>query len=250
MKKIIFTVAAVIAVVGSSFAQKATLDNPWSLEGGINYSGTGGIDWTAPTIRARYFVNENIAARVQLGLGDGLGTAMSEKYTYNAPMGGVNEGKTGTMEVKRMAWTAQIGGEYHLAGTDRLSPYFALGINFGGGSAKVTSTDASSANLGDSNPDKSDFTYTNGFNSELTGKYSMFGVGLGAGLDVYVIENLYLGVELGLSFNNYKYGESNLTYSQTTGGTTVTTTAVSPEYKRSYLSTGAMNAAFRLGWRF
>lgn len=250
MKKIIFTVAAVVAVMGSSFAQKATLDNPWSLEGGINYSGAGGIDWKAPTIRARYFVNENIAARVQLGLGDPLNpnTPMSEKYTYNGAIGSVDEGKTGAFNINRMAWTAQIGGEYHLAGTDRLSPYFALGINFGGGSLKEVSTDAAPATPGSSDP--STFNYANGVSTEKTGGYSMFGVGLGAGLDVYVIENLYLGLELGLNFNSYNHKDGEYTSTVTGGGTTTTTTNVTPGHKETRLSTGAMNAAFRLGWRF
>lgn len=234
MKKIIFTVAAVIAVVGSSFAQKATLDNPWSLEGGINYSGTGGIDWTAPTIRARYFVNENIAVRVQLGLGDGLGTAMSESKTFL----GANAGEEGTLEIKRMAWNAQVGGEYHLAGTDRLSPYFALGLNFGGGKSTATT-------------ENSDGTaFVTGLSTERTGGFSMFGVGLGAGLDVYVIENLYLGVELGLNFDTYNYKDTESTVTMVAGGTTVSTTTTTPGRKETYLSTGAMNAAFRLGWRF
>lgn len=254
MKKIIFTVAAVVAVMGSSFAQKATLDNPWSLEGAINYSGTGGIDWKAPTVRARYFVNENIAARVQLGLGDPLNpnTAMSEKYNYFE--NGDGTGRDGTLEINRMQWKAQIGGEYHLAGTDRLSPYFALGINFGGGNSKIVGTDvfpANPADLQNGNPDKSDFGYANGFSSERTGKFSMFGIGLGAGLDVYVIENLYLGLELGINFDSYKYGEGNLTYTTpAAGGGSTTVTGVSAEYSKSHLSTGPMNAAFRLGWRF
>ena len=248
MKRIIFTVAAVVAVVGSSFAQKATLDNPWSLEGAINYSGAGGIDWTAPTIRARYFVNENIAVRVQLGLGDGLGTPMSESYIYNAPTPGIDAGKTGTFDINRMAWNAQIGGEYHLAGTDRLSPYFALGLNFGGGSLKEVSTDAAPGAPGNSNP--SAFSYANGVSTEKAGKFSMFGVGLGAGLDVYVIENLYLGLELGINFDTYNYKDGEYTYTVVAGSTTTTTTTVTPGHKETYLSTGAMNAAFRLGWRF
>ena len=236
MKKIIFTVAAVVAIVGSSFAQKATLDNPWSLEGGINYSGAGGIDWKAPTVRARYFVNENIAVRAQLGLGDGLGTAMSEKYTFTEF--GDGTGGEGTLDINRMAWNAQIGGEYHLAGTDRLSPYFALGLNFGGGSSKATTANSNGT------------AFVDGLSTERTGKFSMFGVGLGAGLDVYVIENLYLGLELGINFDTYNYGEVENTTTVVAGGTTTVTTAVTPGYKETYLSTGAMNAAFRLGWRF
>ncbi len=236
MKKIIFTVAAVVALVGSSFAQKATTDNPWSLEGVINYSGAGGVDWKAPTVRARYFVNDNIAVRAQLGLGDGLGTAMSESHRFYENADGT--GNEGTLDINRMAWNAQIGGEYHLAGTDRLSPYFALGINFGGGksAAKTENSDGTA--------------YIAGISSERSGGFSMFGAALGAGLDVYVMENLYLGVELGINFSSYNHADVESTTTMTMGGTTVTNKTVTAGMKEGYLSTGAMNAAFRLGWRF
>lgn len=233
MKKLVLFVGAVLLST-TTFSQKATLDNPWSLEGVINYSAAGGIMWDAPKIRARYFVNDNIAARVQLGLGDGLGTPRSESYVFNENTDGT--GNTGTLDIKRMQWNAQIGGEYHLKGTDRMSPYFALGINFGGGKSTATT-------------ENSDGTaYVNTLNTETTGKFSMFGVGLGAGMDFYVYENLYLGVELGLSFSSYNYADQEKTV--TVGSPSVTTTTITEGNKKSYIETGAMNTAFRLGWRF
>lgn len=244
MKKLAILVGA-IALTGSTFAQKATLDNPWSLEGGINYNSGTGIDWNAPTIRARYFVNENIAARVQLGIGDGLGTPMKESYTVYD--GDSLNGATGTAEIKRMNWVAQIGAEYHLAGTDRMSPYFALGINFGGGSQKQTTSDAM-PNMTPTGIDAAASTYGKGVNYTDEGKMSMFGVSVGAGMDFYVFENIYLGVELGLGFSSYNYKDYTGTLTTTTPATT--TEVFSPGSKESHLSTGAANAAFRLGWRF
>jgi len=241
MKKLAILVGAIV-LTGSTFAQKATLDNPWSLEGVINYNSTSGIDWQAPTIRARYFVNENIAARVQLGLGDGLGTPMKESYTVYD--GDSLNGATGTAEIKRMNWVAQIGGEYHLAGTDRMSPYFALGINFGGGSQKQTTSEA----LPDINLDASNSSYSKGDSYTDEAKMSMFGVSVGAGMDFYVVENLYLGVELGLGFSSYNYKDFTGTMTTTTPATT--TEFFGAGYKESHLNTGAANAAFRLGWRF
>jgi len=231
MKKLAILVGA-IALTGSTFAQKATLDNPFSLEGSLNYSNGSGIDWSAPTIRLRYFVSDNIAARVQIGLGDGSGTPASESYTFYE--NGDGTGATGTSDIKRGMWMAQIGGEYHLEGTDRMSPYFALGINLGGGSYNESwaNSDGSS--------------YVNGLSAEVNGKYSMFGVGLGAGMDFYVFENVYLGVELGLSYASYNYADSEVSVSA--GGTT--TLSVEPGFKETYTGTGAANAAFRLGWRF
>ncbi|MEN9442790.1 MAG: hypothetical protein RLZ33_2867 [Bacteroidota bacterium] len=244
MKKLAILVGA-IALTGSTFAQKATLDNPWSLEGGINYNSGTGIDWNAPTIRARYFVNENIAARVQLGIGDGLGTPMKESYTVYD--GDSLNGATGTAEIKRMNWVAQIGAEYHLAGTDRMSPYFALGINFGGGSQKQTTSDAM-PKITPTDIDAAASTYGKGVNYTDEGKMSMFGVSVGAGMDFYVFENIYLGVELGLGFSSYNYKDYTGTLTTTTPATT--TEVFSPGSKESHLSTGAANAAFRLGWRF
>ncbi len=237
MRKLLFTVASIVAISSASFAQKATLDNPFSLEGVLNYSGAGGIDWQAPSIRARYFVNDNIAARLQLGLGDGLGTPMSESYTFAENADGT--GATGTREINRMNWMAQIGGEYHLEGTDRLSPYFMLGINFGGGSSTTTNTDIIPDGAGS-------YDYLSGASSEVVAKRSMFGVAAGAGLDFYVVENLYLGVELGLNYTTVNTKDAEIT--QTLGGVTVNQTILGN--KVSSLQTGAGNVAFRLGWRF
>lgn len=236
MKKIIFTVAAVVAMAGSTFAQKATLDNPFSLEGVLNYSGADGVAWQAPTIRARYFVNENIAARVQLGLGDGLGTAQSETNRFFENADGT--GGEGIQEINRMSWMAQIGGEYHLAGTDRLSPYFMLGINFGGGSYKETWTMFDGTG------------YNSNLGAEVNGSFSMFGVGLGAGIDYYIFENVYAGLEMGLNFSSYNFADRTVDITTTAGGASTTVSQVTAGSKETYLSTGAGNVAFRLGWRF
>ncbi|MDD2982577.1 MAG: outer membrane beta-barrel protein [Crocinitomicaceae bacterium] len=233
MKKIIFTAAAVIALAGSSFAQKATLDNPWSLEGGINFSGANGINWQAPTIRARYFVNENIAARVQLGLGDGAGTPMSKTERVNEFNNGT--GGVGEIVTKNNTWNAQLGGEYHLAGTDRLSPFFSLGINFGGGNVTITEENV---NFG---------AFSSGWTSEEKIKTNMFGVAVGAGIDFYVVENLYIGLELGLNFNRQNFKDEE--YVKTSpGGVSVKT--ITAGKTQTVLETTALNTGLRLGWRF
>ena len=74
-------VALLLGAATTSFAQKANLDNPFSLEGAMNFAG-GGVTWEAPNVRARYFVNDNIAVRASIGLGDGLGTPRSESYNF------------------------------------------------------------------------------------------------------------------------------------------------------------------------
>jgi opacity protein-like surface antigen len=232
MKKLLVLVGAV-ALVGSTFAQKPSADDSkYSLEGGINYAAGTGIQWSAPNIRFRYFVNDNIAGRLQLGLGDGIGnTPNSEEYQYAE--GGAGTG-IGTEKISRSSWMVQLGAEYHLAGTDRLSPYFMLGINIGGGSQTDEWTDFDGTG------------YMAGMSARVENGFSMFGVGVGAGMDFYVFENVYVGLELGLSYMARTW-KGQVT-EETVGGTTTTTTGL--DSKESYLGTLPRNAAFRLGWRF
>ena len=94
-----------------------------------------------------------------------------------------------------------LGAEYHTAGTDRLSPFFSAGIGFG-----TTSTDIGGV--------------------ETSG--SAFGFGIGAGMDYYVYENVYMGLELGLSWQTNSLEDAS----------------------NSAINTSAFNNAFRIGWRF
>ena len=56
-----------VALSGTMFAQKGTTDNPWTLEGVVNYTSADGLDWQAPSVRARYFFKDNMAGRLNLG---------------------------------------------------------------------------------------------------------------------------------------------------------------------------------------
>ena len=233
MKNLAILVGAFL-ISTTTFAQKATTENPFSLEGSINLQ--NGLSWQAPSVRARYFVNENIAVRASLGLGDGKGTPMSESMSFYENADGT--GAVGTLDISRSNWNAQVGAEYHLKGTDRMSPYFSAGLNFGGGSSTGVATDSDGA------------VYFEGLSAEQSGTVSMFGVGLGAGMDFYVYENVYVGVELGLNYGRYTASDVTVVSSFTMGGTTTTTTQVEGGSSTANLSTGAGNAAVRLGWRF
>ncbi|HBW85508.1 MAG TPA: hypothetical protein DEF82_01815, partial [Crocinitomicaceae bacterium] len=187
MKKL-FILAGAVAISSTLFAQKPTSEVKYSLEGTMNYDGTNGLKWNAPNLRMRYFVNDNIAARVQVGLGDGV-TPSSEKYTFSENADG--SGALGSQTIKRSAINLGIGAEYHLSGTDKMSPYFFGGLNFGTGSYKETW-------------DNSDGTdYVSGLTGEIKAGISSFGLGLGAGFDYYIAENIYMGLEMGLNWGKY-----------------------------------------------
>ena len=174
MKKFMIFVSA-LTLSGTMFAQKpASDDSHYSLEGLANLNTTDGMSWTAPSIRLRYFVNDNIAARLQFGFGgDGssvAGLPSKETHLYSNAAGDAN----GTVQIDRSAWDLKLGGEYHLKGTDKMSPYFTANIGFGSGSEKQTWTDVFYSNPVDPT---SSLTYSQGFSVTATGGYKTIGWG-------------------------------------------------------------------------
>lgn len=225
MKKLAILVGA-IALTGSTFAQKATTDSPFSLEGQLGFNAST-LSFNAPAIRFRYFVADNIAARLTLGIANS-----SETFNYYETEN-TNAGASGTEVNKVGGWNVAIGGEYHFAGTDRLSPYGGLDILVGGGKSTNDWTNYDG------------FGYTADYTRAIEAKTSAFGVNLVAGADYYFAENFYLGMELGLGFmsETVKAG----TDVTTTGGVSVTST--SNEEKYSGFGNNFIGN-FRLGWRF
>ena len=226
MKKLAILLGAVV-MSGTLLAQKPSSDDSnYSLEGMINYDNTNGVSWNAPNLRMRYFINDNIAARVTLG----MSSASETMNVYEA--GGPG---TGTIDMGSMGWSLGLGAEYHLSGTDKLSPFFAAGISFGGMSMTEDWT----------NSDGTD--YMNDMTAAVKSSGSTLGFGLGAGVDYYVFDNIYIGLEMGLGWDSYTDGGGSA--SITAGGTTTDVTTESSG-SMSSLSLGGANLGFRIGWRF
>jgi outer membrane protein W len=225
MKKLAILVGA-IALTGSTFAQKATTDNPFSLEGQLGFNAST-LSFNAPSLRFRYFVADNIAVRLTLGIDNS-----SETFNYYETED-MNVGASGTEVNKSGMFNVAIGGEYHFAGTDRLSPYAGLDIIIGSGSS---TNDWSNYNGS---------VYTADYTRAIEAKTSMFGVNLVAGADYYFAENFYLGMELGLGFGATTVKEG--TDVTTVGGVSVTETTNEEKYSgfgNNFIGN------FRLGWRF
>jgi len=238
MKKLSLLVGGII-LSGAVLAQKPSSDVPMTLEGQLgitNPAGGAGLDFVAPSVRFRYFLTDNIAARVTLG----INSASSTNTVYENPD---FSGATGEYHTVSTAWNAAIGAEYHFAGTDRLSPYVGLDIMFGGAKTKVegTNTDGTgTAYVADASFDSEDPT-------------SMFGVGLALGTDFYFAENFYVGVEMGMAWRTITTKPGS--YSNTAGGTTVSGDlngeSKDGQFFTGNLPTGATPTGnIRLGWRF
>lgn len=217
-------------------AQKPTEGNPLSLEGQIGLSagaaGGSNLNFTAPAIRLRYFVNPNIAIRLTVGLDN-------SKRTFNAYEFADGTGASGTYEFKSSSTNLAIGGEYHFTGTERLSPYAGLDIQFGMGANKEDGANA--IMVGPNNA-----AYFLDRTETYEAKTSYFGVNLVAGTDFYFAENFYVGLELGLGFRGTT--EKDATREITVAPNPAVTT-VTPEIKSSTFSNNFIGN-FRLGWRF
>ena len=234
MKKLMIFVGA-LTLTGSLFAQKPASDDArYSLEGLANLNTTDGMSFAAPSLRLRYFATDNIAARVQFGFGgDGssvVNVPSSESYTYYENADGT--GATGTVDIARSQWNLGLGAEYHLTGTDKMSPYFSAGISIGAGSYEESwansDGEAYSAAITD---------------ASITGGFSSFGWGLGAGFDYYVADNLYMGLELNLTSTSIN---NDATHVMVMGNTA----AHIPESSMTYTNIGAAHGSVRIGWRF
>jgi outer membrane protein W len=164
MKKLLILVSAV-ALSGTMFAQKAGSDNPYSLEGAMNVS-KDGVSWAAPNLRMRYFIKDNLAVRLTVGR-DGESVTTSIPASIDTATNTIIPASEVT--TKNSIMNLGLAAEYHLAGTDRMSPYFTAGFNVG---------------------------------NDTRTEISSFGLNLGAGIDYYVAENIYLGLELGFNYNS------------------------------------------------
>lgn len=224
MKKLSLLVGG-LALSTMVLAQKPDAGTPLSLEGQFGWN-TSTLSFQAPSIRLRYFLQDNIAVRATIGL-DNYKKVENHYELAN------NGGSVGEEITKNNGWNAAVGVEYHFSGTDRLSPYAGLDIKFGGGNNAADWTNYDG------------FGYNTDYTRADEAKTGMFGVNLVAGTDYYFAENFYLGLELGLGFSSYSTKEGISTI--TTGG--VTTESKTADFKEATLGNNVVGT-FRLGWRF
>jgi len=227
MKKLSLLVGGVVLSTVAMAQKPAAADAPFSIEGQLGYNAAT-FSFNAPSVRARYFVADNIAVRLSLAINN----YSTSDIAYENPD---FSGGTGTYETKDNSWGLGLGAEYHFTGTDKLSPYVGLDIMFGGSKMTSTGSDVDGAN-----------NYSAGDSYEVNTPSSMMGVNLLAGTDYYFAENFYLGFELGWGFSSWTDKEGDFSF--TSGGTT-TSGKTNAEHKEGALTNNAISM-FRLGWRF
>lgn len=132
----------------------------------------------SPALKARYFLADDLALRVQLGV---LASSATSK---NEP----TSGPSTEQKISRNGFQLAVGVEKHFSGAERLSTYAGAEIGFGLVSAKAKNNNGT---------------------DEFTGKQAgtSFGLRALAGFDYYFIPKVYLGAELGLGLAATSYGK-------------------------------------------
>lgn len=168
-----------------------------TLEANVNIIGNNvTLSNSLNQIRARYFLSDDLAARLAGHL----------SFNTNVP---ATDTKTRAIE-----FSIAPGLEKHFAGTNRLSPYVGAELVLG----------IRNAHSEFDGPGSSGVEVKGSFGPKDNANRGFFLVGLGAvgGFDFYVAKHLYVGYELSMELSNRSYSEIE-TITTDNAGTVVTT---------------------------
>jgi len=190
-------VAVLLASIPSAYAQKPISVNNGggfisygahrsTIEAGLNFS--EGITVVLPQLRYRYFLSDRFAIRGTLN----AATNSTVENVYSNPDN--FDGKVGTRTVIDRSWGLQGGLEYHPSGSKRVSPYFGAVAGIGAGRGKELWKDYNQDAAGDG-------IYEFQTTASLNAPFFSYNFGAVAGVDIYLIENLYMGLELNWLMN-------------------------------------------------
>jgi len=239
MKKMIIS-AALVCLAGVTYAQKPVAGDVTG-EVQLNFQTGGGfINVLSPDFKARYFLQDDMALRLNLGV---TTNSTSQDYSEN----NTDTAEIGTFETSSSKFKIGVGIEKHFAGTERLSPYVGANINFTTGSESSTETNV----VYDPFQTNPGYVYTAGRTSEVDGPSSTtFGIGILAGADYYFVNHVYIGIEASLGFSTTSSGEKTTTTTQATPGIpTTTSTSITPGGSESGIGHD-WNSGLRLGFVF
>jgi outer membrane protein W len=218
MKRKMILAAMGLALCVGAQAQKPE-SSTYSLEAQFGIDGT---PIASPTIRGRYFIDQKMAVRVQVGFWtDNNSVPVSEPFTPNY----------GRIDDQTLNYGLGAGIEMHMEGTDRLSPYVGGQFNWNRNIFNQEWFDAENTS-----------TYKPGFSRVITSATNRWGIDLLAGADYYFAQNIYLGVEIGYYLGIEVQGDrAEVLNNQPVN--------VTEEDTRYDIAPGSV-AGLRLGWRF
>ena len=232
MKKVSILLFALL-VSFTSFAQVAVE---------INFDPLGAFASGLPTfsanngLKVRYFLSDDFSVR---GTVNFLMNPNTE-YTYVPKSSGNGDIETKTKtNVTTFRFTPGI--EYHLAKFDKGSVYAGAEVGFG-------MTNASYNQTNDDNDEQIDIKGSNGLGAYPGARSNTrLGLGVFTGVDYYMTKNLYLGVELGLSYISTTNKKIVRKDTPATGSSTET---ITKDHRNNSSLGFDCTPAFRLGWTF
>jgi hypothetical protein len=291
MKKLLFLTTLVLTSL-TTFAQgnnDKLPDGIMSLEWRYNPFDYEGKPVNMAQFYGRLFLNNKSVVR--LGVGVGFDRDKQEG-SWNKNTSSVNanyydiEHMDSIKESNELTLKLSVGYEYHFANTGRLDFYAGaeggfLGKFCSGSYAKSVNNTNVTVLLGNkntvNNADYTNIDYTKMTPDNKVNEMGMFAT-VFTGVDFFVYKGLYLGAELGITFNTGKKKNGNYTqetikqtvvgadvtkhitskYSTETGNTITTdhvnnTTTTTPSYAREHTGTYTkvyFEPVIRLGWMF
>lgn len=220
MKKIVFTLALVIGA-GLIVQAQDTADNngPFRPVGGdknleVQFAPLGGTPISIPGIKFRSFSGNNTAFRLGIFVGYMNESTITQEEQFND-----DDEQTGLELSDRsnsFSVAIQPGYEWHMTGTDRLSPYVGGFVNIG----YTSETDIMETEhpLGDVPGTPINEQLYQGDVTTKTGQLNL-GLNLVAGFDYYFAQRLYIGTEIGFGFSM----DNDLSSTTTTNDTQLNT---------------------------
>jgi hypothetical protein len=224
MKKIFLSILLVFS--SFAFSQKPSTQNPFSIEGQLRYNNAS-LQFNTPAVRMRYFIKDDISARLTV-----LVDNSADKDVIQAVPGSGGSAQ-GHIINKISNLIINLGGEKHLKGTDKLSPYLGSDVLIGFGNSKrdLMNTDG--------------FSWIGNYTEKSYAPHNHIGLNIVGGTDYYFKNNFYAGLELGIGFIYTNY-QARKTVIKIIENQTTTLTPPSQEFSLSNNFIGN----FRLGWRF
>lgn len=255
MKKIILAVALMAAVSTSAVAENNYKPEAGSFATELNYSFGGANDgaFELPDqdnygIKLRYFFSDNMVIRLNLGLGTSSNktTRYTAFYQENPDPNTGDAVKAGEYEdvttSKTTTFSIMPGFEYHFDKFNRISPYVGAELGIRTSVSKNVTENEARTNW-DENLNKE-----NRPESRNEDKHPGIGFrfNLITGCDVYIVEGLYMGVELGLGYDMMSYKRGTTT--SEIGDVTTETEGGSSNRESSFKFSAT--PSLRIGWVF
>lgn len=209
MNRLFITILSFCLLV-SAFAQKPTKGNvATEAQMNLNYNGsffpffTSSDNFLLPTLRFRYFLQDDIAVRADLSL-------LNSSNTTNFAQNPDGSGSTGNFVQSTNGFGLGLGVEKHLGGNAKFSPFIGAGLSFSNGSVIGEGTESDGTG------------YVMDYSSTSTIKFSAFGLDAFVGADYWINRSFYLGGQFGLGFSSTTTQDGEVEV--TSGGSTNTTT--------------------------